>query len=300
MKPAGTIIITTCLLLNIFQINAQAPLMVREEIRKMSKGSQNAFVLEVPQTKASELKKEWQKYLRENSKIKTEEFKGELYALQTVINRISGDPLNHYALFSESPAGSIITAFYAINDSFISTANMPAVATAIQKFMFDFGKSAYIRAVEKEVELEQKTLRTKENELEMLLKEEDKLQKSIVEHKSKIESNENEIKVKKQEQDLKQKEIMMQKEKMLGINLNPEEKKLQDKIIKEMESEKQKLIKAQGNLRKSIHKSESYIRQAERNIANLKSKQDLKRNEIHRQREIAQKAVQKLDKIKKM
>lgn len=300
MKQLISSIITVVLWFHSMFLFAQKKLTVSEETRKMSKGPQNAFILEVPQVKAIELRKEWEKYLRDHGKMKIEEFKGELFALQTVIQRISSEPLNHYALFNESPVGAVISAFYMIRDSFVSTTNMPAVAQSIQKFMFDFGKATYIKAVEKELNLEQKTLKNKEKELESLMREEDKLQKSIVENKNIIERNEQEIKVKKQEQDLKQKEIMMQKEKMLGISLNPEEKKLQDKIIKEMESEKQKLIKTQQNLRKDIQKKESAIRQAERHIANLRSKQDLKRNEIHRQREIVQKVEQKLNEIKRM
>jgi hypothetical protein len=298
MKQLSVILLVT--ISTFLTANAQVKLTVKEEVRKMSKGANNSFVLEVPQTKAVDLRKDWEKYLKDNSKAKVENYKGELFVLQTIINRISNESLNHYALFNETPSGTVISAFFVVRDSFISSAANPIVGGSIQKFMFDFGKAAYIKAVEKEIEIEQKTLKGKEKELETLMKEEDKLQKTIVESKSKIDNNENEIKVKKQEQDMKQREIMMQKEKMFGVNLNPEEKKLQDKIVKGMESDKQKLIKTQQNLRKDTHKNESTIKKSERSIANLKSKQDLKRNEIQKQREIVQKTEMKLAEIKRM
>jgi hypothetical protein len=106
--------------------------------------------------------------------------------------------------------------------------------------------------------------------------------------------------VKKQEQELKQKEIMMQKEKMVGVNLNPEEKKLQDSLVKDMESEKQKLIKTQESLRKDITKHESEIKKSERSIADYKAKQELKRNEIKKQSEIVQKVEMKLGEVKRL
>jgi hypothetical protein len=157
-----------------FAIHAQVKLTVTEDTRSMSKGSHNAFVMEVPQTKASELKKEWEKYLKDNAKVKPEEFKGELFVLGAIINRIASESLNHYALFNENPSGGIITAFYAIQDSFVSSAGKPAVAGNISKFMYDFGKEVYTKAVEEELKVEQKTLKNKEKELEDLMKDEDK------------------------------------------------------------------------------------------------------------------------------
>jgi hypothetical protein len=278
----------------ILTIDAQVSLTIKEETRTMSKGKENAFVMEVPQTKMADLKKEWGKYLKEHGKIKPEEYKGEFFVLGAIINRISAESLNHYALFNANPSGAVISCFYVIKDSFISSASNPLVAGNIKKFMFDFGKAEYIKAVEEELKIEKKILKEKEDELEDFMKAEDKEAKKIAEYKSEITQNENEITVKKQEQDLKQKEIMMQKEKMMGVNLNPEEKKLQDNIIKDMEKEKQKQIKTQSSLRKDITKKQSEIKKSERAIADYKSKQELKRNEINKHKEIVQKVEMKL------
>jgi hypothetical protein len=73
-------------------------------------------------------------------------------------------------------------------------------------------------------------LKDLEKDLEALHKEEDKELKSIDKYKREIEKAEDVIKVKKNEQDLKQKEITAQKEKMIGVSLNADEKKLQDLI----------------------------------------------------------------------
>jgi hypothetical protein len=91
----------------------------------------------------------------------------------------------------------------------------------------------------------------------------------------------------------------MQKEKMLGVSLNPEEKKLQDKLVKEMESEKQKLIKTQSSLREKSKKNEGEIKASERKVLDIKAKQEAKQNEITKQRALLQKVQDKLAVIKK-
>lgn len=295
------LLVALSIALNFLAITTQAQviLTVKEESRNMSKGSNNAFVIEVPQTKATDLKKDWQKFLKDNGKLKIDDEKGELYTLNASISKISTNQLNHYALFTENATAATLVAFFQIKDTFVSSVNNQTTAANITALVREFGKAAYTNAVEDEIKTEKKALKKLENELESFLKDEDKAKGSIAELKQKIEQNGTEIKVKKQEQELKQKEIMAQKEKIIGISLHKEEQKLQKKLISRMDSDKKKIIKAQSNLLKDIYKNESKIRETESEIVKIKEKQTAKTAEINKQKDVSQQVQNKLEAIKK-
>lgn len=295
------LLVALSIALNFLAITTQAQviLTVKEESRNMSKGSNNAFVIEVPQTKATDLKKDWQKFLKDIGKLKIDDEKGELYTLNASISKISTNQLNHYALFTENATAATLVAFFQIKDTFVSSVNNQTTAANITALVREFGKAAYTNAVEDEIKTEKKALKKLQNELESFLKDEDKAKGSIAEMKQKIEQNGTEIKVKKQEQELKQKEIMAQKEKIIGISLHKEEQKLQKKLISRMDSDKKKIIKAQSNLLKDIYKNESKIRETESEIVKIKEKQTAKTAEINKQKDVSQQVQNKLEAIKK-
>jgi hypothetical protein len=281
-------------------IQAQKKIEITEGPRPITKGQKNAFIVEVPQTKTDDLQKSWVKYLKDNTKAKVEDEKGEYFALGAVISRISDKSLNVYARFQETTVGTNINTFYQINDEFVTGENNPTVATSIKAFLYDFAKFAYAEAVTIELEREQKTLKTLEKELESLHKDEDKEIKNIDKFKREVEKSEDDIKVKKSEQELKQKEITAQKEKMIGVSLNAEEKKLQDKQVKEKENEKKDIIKAQDNARNNIKKQEANIKMSERDLAGIKHNIDVKNAAIGKQKELIAKVQEKLANIKKL
>ncbi len=279
---------------------AQQKIEVTEGKRPMSKGDNNAFIIEVPQTKTADLQKSWTNYLKSNTKEKIVNEKGEIFVLATVIQRLNDKSLNLYSRFQETTVGTNINTFYQIDDVFVTSENNASVALSVKSFLFDFGKQAYAEAVQVELDREQKTLKDLEKELDGLHKEEDKELKNVDKYKREIEKAEDVIKVKKNEQDLKQKEITAQKEKMIGVSLNADEKKLQDKLIKGMEGDKNSLIKAQDGARKDIKSNEGSIKSSERNLANIKHNIDVKNASIGKQKELISKVQEKLANIKKM
>ena len=138
---------------------AQQKIEVTEGKRPMSKGENNAFIIEVPQTKIDDLQKSWTNYLKNYSKEKIVNEKGEIFILATIIKRINDKSLNLYSRFQETTVGTNINTFYQIDDVFVSIENNATVATSIKSFLFDFGKQAYAEAVQTELEREQKTLK---------------------------------------------------------------------------------------------------------------------------------------------
>lgn len=292
----------TFVILAIFSANlfAQESLKITEAARPMSKGSNNAFTVEVPQIKSADLQKSWTNYLKNNTKAKILNEKGEIFTLGAIINKVTDRSINLYSRFQETTVGSNISVFYQIDETFVSSENNPTVAVSAKTFLYDFGKIAYAEAVQAELDREQKVLKDLEKELEGLHKDEDKELKNIDKLKREIEKSEDLIKVKKNEQDLKQKEITAQKEKMIGVSLNAEEKKLQDKLLKGLESEKTSIIKAQDSARKDITKSEAGIKTSQRNLASVKNNIEAKNAAIAKQKELVAKVQDKLNRVKRL
>lgn len=296
MKQLNLMLLITILFISQYTFSQSKP-EIKESMSQMSKGNYNAFIVEVPQNQLSDLEKSWINYLKSKEKIKLTKDKGEYMAANVIVRRIGDEPLQLYSRFQQTITGTNISLFVEKDSQFISQENNPELTNQIKLFLFDFYKVAYAEAVEKELTLEKKKLKDFEKELENLHKSEDKIIQNIDKEKREIEKAENNIKVKKSEEDLKQKEIMMQKEKMLGVSLNSEEKKLQNKQIKSLENEKKKLIKTQDNERKSIKKRESTIKKSEREWADIKNKINTQTSSIGQQKEIVIKVEQKLQKI---
>jgi hypothetical protein len=281
-------------------LKAQTSISIAEEPHNNSKGTENAFVVMVPQYKATDLKKEWENYLKENGQVDIKENSGEISALNAKIDKISMENINHYALFDETVDGPKLVAFFAINDTFISTANNSVVAGSIDKFMMDFAKSAYSKRVQEELKTEQEKLKSLSDELAELEKKENECHQNIVNSQNKIEKINNDIVINKAEQDKKQKELELQQQKMTNVALNKDEKKLQDKQVNNLQDDKKDLIRKEGKMRKDIEDLNNKINVEQNKIPGLQSQEIMQKDKIQKQQEVIQKAQVKLDDIKKM
>jgi hypothetical protein len=281
-------------------LKAQTNLSVAEVSHNMSKGAENAFIVMVPQFNATDLKKEWENYLKDNGKVDIKENNGEISALNATIDKISMKNINHYALFDETIDGPKLVAFFAFNDTFISTANNSVVAASIEKFMMDFAKSSYIKVVQDELNTEQKKLKSLNDEQSNLEKKENESHQNIVDSKNKIEKDNNDIVINKAEQDKKQKELELQQQKMSNVAMNDAEKKLQDEEVNNLQDVKKNLIKKEGKLRSDIEDLNNKINVEQNKIPGLQSQEEIQKNKIQKQQEVIQKVQAKLDDIKKM
>lgn len=287
--------IATCL-----TITAQTSLNISEAPHNISKGTENAFVVMVPQYKANDLKKEWISYLKDNGKVDIKENKGEISAMNAKIDKISMENINHYALFDETIDGPNLVAFFAINGTFVSTANNPVVAGSIGKFMMDFAKSAYSKTVQEELKTEKEKLKSLNDELSELEKKENDCNQNIADSKTKIEKVNNNIVINNTEQDNKQRELETQQEKMTDVVMNKEEKKLQDKQVKNLQDDKKTLMKKQGKMKIEIEDLNNKINVEQNKIPGLQSQQEMQKDKIQKQLDVILKVQAKLDEINKM
>lgn len=287
--------ITACL-----TIQAQTSISIAETSHNMSKGAENAFVVMVPQYNAKDLKKEWENYLKDNGKVDINENNGEISALDAKIIKVLRGNINHYALFDETIDGTKLVAFFAINDTFISTDNNSVVAGSIGKFMKDFAKSSYIKIVQEELKTEKKKLNSLNDEHSDLEKKENKSHQNIVNSHNKIKKRNNKIDMNKSEQAKKQNDLEMQQQKMMNVSMNNAEQKLQDKQVDNLQDDKKGLLKKEGKMRKDIEDHNNEINVEQNKIPGILSQEEMQKDKIQQQQEVIQKVQAKLNTIKRM
>lgn len=289
------------LLLSFSSAFAQVSIKINEESLPMSKGNNNAFVVDIPQTKAADLRKEWDSYIkRSGRRIKTGDLKGEHYALEVQATKISNDYFNIYTNFIQTITGTKVATHFQLQDTFVSSANNEFTAKSIKAYLHEFAKEQYIKAVEAEVAIEQRELKKLDDELNKLYTAKDKLTNQINDNNNSISKAESEIKIKKNEQQLKDKEILMQREKMIGVSLNPAERKLQDKIVSDLNKDKQRLVKDEQKLRKDIQKFEATIKKIERDVTKVEGDITRKLSEIKTHQTLLQNIENKLNEVRRL
>ena len=182
-------------------------------VKPMSKGSQNAYVTEIPQGKLKEVVSGWKKHVKHESKNSIENSGGEIIMRETIIPNISSTPIYIYARLLETEQGVNLTAFFSENDSvFLSSISSVEKSIAIKKFMKDFVIQQYKVAVYHEQDAENKKLSKFENDLEDLIKANEKANKRINEDERKIDKIKDDISANRKEQEARATEVANQKE----------------------------------------------------------------------------------------
>lgn len=236
------------------------------EPKPMSKGTQPAFIFNLPGAKLKEIETLWGKYVARGSKEKVQNNKGEWTIIGAVDRNISPSPFFLYATMLETIEGVRLTAFFAEQDVFLA----PGTTTdekilAIKKYLNDFANLVKIEQVKAELETEQKVLKGMEGNMKTFQKEFDKSEKSIAESKRKIEKNEAEIRRTDREIELKNGQIAQQKDVILKLtNALGDEKKVAQKTLKGLEKDKSNLYKQKEKMAKEIDKCKASIRNDER------------------------------------
>ena len=279
---------------------AQKEITVDETMKTMSKGSQNGYVTDIPQGKLKEVTSGWKKYVKRESKNNIEEANSEIIMRGTTIPNISTNPIYVYARLLETDQGVMLTAFFSDDDSvFISTAKSEEKSIAIKKFLKDFVIQQYKVAVYHEQDAEKKKLLKLEDDLDDLIKANEKANKRINEDERKIDKNKDEIAANRKEQEARAGEVANQKEVVRTLSTSPgEEKNLSEKKLKDLEKEKKKLEKKGENLHEDVEDLQSDIRQERRLIEKNEDAQKAKKEDISSQKDVIRGVEKKLNGIK--
>lgn len=258
--------ILTAILLLFISLGFSQELEITIEPKPMTKGTQPAFIFNLPGAKLKEIETLWGRYVSRGTKEKIQNNKGEWTMIGAVERNISPSPFFVYATMLETTQGVRMTTFFAEQDVFWA----PGTATdekilAVKKYLNDFANIIKIEQVKAELENEQKVLKGLESNFKSLQKEFDKSEKKASESKRKIEKNEAEIRRIDREIELKNGQIAQQKDVILKLtNALGDEKKVAQKTLKGLEKDKSNLYKQKEKMAKEIDKCKADIRNEER------------------------------------
>ncbi|MFK8165131.1 MAG: coiled-coil domain-containing protein [Lewinella sp.] len=184
----------------------------------MSRGANDAMILELPSADEKMVGKLWPDWLKDNFKVKTKRVKktkNELSHLNFSIPGVStGTKLDMYSSIRTSGGGSELTVWIATTDGYISPEIGSGRYIEAEKMLMRFALAVSKAQIEMQIEEEEKALKDLEKELEKIRKDKEKLEQDIVDAERAIEKARGEIENNLGEQDNKSREIEAQIEKI--------------------------------------------------------------------------------------
>jgi len=211
----------TFLFLMVFAGNAELTAQVSSQRMNMSRGSNDAMVLELPTADEKLVSKLWPDWLKDNYKVKTKKVKktkGELQSLNFSIPGVStGGKLDMYSMTRESGTGSELTVWIATTDGYVSPELGSDRYIEAEKMLMRFALAVSRAQIELDIEDQEDDLKRLEKDLEKLRKEKEKFEKDIVDAERAIEEARNNIESNLGDQNNKGREIEAQIEKIEAI-----------------------------------------------------------------------------------
>jgi hypothetical protein len=181
------------LLLTPLFIFSQVDIKVEEQSLGMSKGTQPAFVVTIPQVDLKNIESNFKKYIKKGTKGKVEEISSEIILFGATNSKISPLVFDMYARITQSSNGVVVSAWLSEGEGFVSSQTAPSKAVAFKQYLRSFAVDEYKDAVKEEVKEEEKKLKDEQKKLEDFQKDEKKAESSIVSHRDEIASREKKI-----------------------------------------------------------------------------------------------------------
>jgi predicted nucleic acid-binding Zn-ribbon protein len=282
--------------------SSQEVIEVKNMQAHMSKGSQPCYVVEIPQADLKSVQQNLVKKLQENSKVKVKEVNHELVLSGVVKNELTKDSVNLYCLIIQKENKILLNMFVEIDSVFFSPQEDKTDLASdktdnnIRNYLRAFAVEQYRFAVNTELKGQQEILKNLEKELEKLEKDEENMKKDNSSLKNDIEKIEREIVEIDRKIDLNRQNASSHALSMPGLVLDTDKKAAQEKE-KELEKEKKQLEKSRSKAKDDISSNESKIEKNNKNIKTCEENQELKKEEIIKQKEVVAKVQAKLDGI---
>lgn len=172
---------------------SQVDIRVEEQSLGMSKGTQPAFVVTIPQVDLKSVDADFKKYIKKGTKGKVEEVSGEIILFGATNSKISPLAFDMYARVTQSSNGVVVSAWLSEGEGFVSSQSAPSKAVVFKQYIRAFAVDEYKEAVKAEVKEEEKKLKDEQKKLEDFQKEEKKAESNIESHRAEIASREKKI-----------------------------------------------------------------------------------------------------------
>ena len=303
-------------------LNASSQYKVEVETgeKSMSKGTQMAFTVMIPEAKTEEVEPVWKRYVNNRSvgerisnlatqvgnifkseenrasrdRLKVETKGGEMYVRSIEVNEISRYSMDVYARITQLAEGCQFSAFFQYTDSvFINESNVDAERLmSLNSYVRDFGVEAYqvvvdnqIKEAKKEVSKQEGVLKDIESKTKKEEKAISRYESNIQEYNANIFSLENDI--------VRVNEIINLKKTSFSAMLKgtPE--------FDEAKKELKVLEKEKSGLFRDVKSMKGKIKSKEMNIKSAKNKIDKNDGDLKRQQLVIQEKEQIVDQLVK-
>ncbi|MEN7548992.1 hypothetical protein AAG747_13800 [Rapidithrix thailandica] len=279
------ITLLVCFGLSQITLAENLPFTVKEQEAQCSKGKQNAYMVDIPQAKQDIVEKEWIKLIRKGTKSKIENSGKEFSLRDAHLAGLKTDSLNIYNRIEPFDQGTRLIVFFETSEGFLSSASDPANSKKAVKLLQEFGFTIYVEVIQEELNMEEDKLSSLEKEHNRMIKDKEKMYKTIKLNKHEIETLQHEI----DQNRLKagQGFVQTQDGELRSRSLSPIDKKTKKELDKEAKK-----------LHKKVYKLEAENRQMERDIEHTQSRIDEKLQKVEEQKAVVKSVEGKLQNVK--
>lgn len=301
LKILPVLLFIACISLNSF---AQSELSVAQEEVSMSKGTHQAYVMEIPQADYDASLKNWKKAIRQNTKNKIQESDHEIFMEGTQIDLIYNAPINIYSALIKKDSSIKMVALFEIDSVFFDFENSEKsireekIHSQIKHFLINFGTEQYLFAVEKDLENEENKLKAFNKEMSSLEKEKENILKSIAENEQNIKNSEDAIAGYEADNERKMTEINAKKESISSLENDPALADQAKDQLKSLEKEKKDIENKLEKEQKKIVEYNSTIESLNKEIETNAERQAAQKEEVDKQTQIVEGVRKKLNEIR--
>lgn len=191
---------------------------VQEGSASMSKGSENAFSLELRSTNQKDVEKAWEKYIKGyKGKVKKDKKSGEFFADDSKIEDMSSNTVDVYSKVTPSGENTTLTVWFDLGGAYLNSSAHGDKVGIAEKMLNDFALSVSVAQVEEQLKEQEKVLKGLEKDQKGLEKDKSNLESDIKKYEQKIVEAKEAIVKNLEAQKNKQVEIETQKKVVSGI-----------------------------------------------------------------------------------
>ena len=185
---------------------------VSSQQQMMSRGNNDALLLELPSAQAKLVEDLWEDWLKDNYKVKTKKTKGgrdgELSSLNFSMPGVrAGGKVDMYSRVSKSGNGSELAVWIATPEGYVSPDLDRGQYLEAEKLLMRFALAVSREQVAQDVDTQEDRLKEMEKELDRLRKDKERAEKDIVDAQQLIAEREADIQQNIVDQETKQREI---------------------------------------------------------------------------------------------
>jgi DNA repair exonuclease SbcCD ATPase subunit len=280
---------------------AQDSLVVNEIRDDMSTGIKPAYSVFIPGTQFKFVESSWKKKLK-SGKGEITEKKNEIILVKGLLADISSDTMTVVSRIEpseENKPGTNVTVFFIASDStFINSVQTPSIDKRAKTYLRAFAVEQYKNSVVNEISIEDRKLNEMKEDLRRLERENENCTKKINSKKNDNARLQEEISAGADQIETKSGEITLHEDALKDASKS-DIKEEEEKKIKQLQKERNKLSEELESDKKSLEKNNSQIDDLQKkfelnkstNIPHLK-------DEIEKQKEVVADLSKKLNSIK--